>query len=58
MKHLIVFNPGAGKSEGADAFKKLIDEKFAGLDYEVYETTGPRSVIPFLRKYLKEQKDP
>ena len=57
MKHLIVFNPGAGKSEGADAFKKLIDEKFAGLDYEVYETTGPRSVIPFLRKYLKEQKD-
>ena len=57
MKHLIVFNPGAGKSEGADAFRKLIDEKFAGLDYEVYETTGPRSVIPFLRKYLKEHKD-
>ena len=57
MKHLIVFNPGAGKAEDADAFRALIKEKFAGLDYEVYETTGPRSVIPFLRKYLKEQKD-
>ena len=57
MKHLIVFNPGAGKENGADAFRALIKEKFAGLDYEVYETTGPRSVIPYLRKYLKEQKD-
>ena len=57
MKHLIVFNPGAGKDNGADAFRALIKEKFAGLDYEVYETEGPRSVIPFLRKYLKEQKD-
>ena len=57
MKHLIVFNPGAGKNEGADAFRKLIDEKFAGLDYEVYETEGPRSVIPFLKKYLAKEKD-
>ena len=57
MKHLIVFNPGAGKNEGAEAFRKLIDEKFAGLDYEVYETTGPRSVIKFLKDYLPKQKD-
>ena len=58
MKHLIVFNPGAGNSkEGADAFKALIKESFAGLDYEIYETEGPRSVIPFLKKYLPEQKD-
>ena len=58
MKHLIVFNPGAGKNDGrAEAFRALIKEKFAGLDYEVYETEGPRSVIPFLRKYLPEQKD-
>ena len=58
MKHLIVFNPGAGKNnDAAEAFRALIKEKFAGLDYEVYETTGPRSVIPFLKKYLKEQKD-
>ena len=55
MKHLIVFNPGAGKNmDGADAFKAQIKESFAGLDYEVYETTGPRSVIPFLKNYLKK----
>ena len=58
MKHLIVFNPGSGKNnEQAEAFRKTINEKFAGLDFEVYETTGPRSVIPFLKKYLKEHKD-
>ncbi len=58
MKHLIVFNPGSGKNnEQAESFRNLIKEKFAGLDYEIYETTGPRSVIPFLKKYLKEQKD-
>ena len=57
MKHLIVFNPSAGKSEDAEAFRKLINEKFAGLDFEVYETEGPRSVIPFLKKYLAKQKD-
>ena len=57
MKHLIVFNPGAGKNEGTEPFRKIIDEKFAGLDYEVYETEGPRSVIPFLKKYLAKQKD-
>ena len=58
MKHLIIFNPGAGKnSDAAEAFRALINEKFAGLDFEIYETEGPRSVIPFLKKYLKEQKD-
>ena len=57
MKHLIVFNPSAGNNGATEAFRALIKEKFAGLDYEVYETEGPRSVIPFLRKYLKEQKD-
>ena len=57
MKHLIVFNPGSGKNNENQSFKDLIKEKFAGLDYEIYETTGPRSVIPFLKKYLKENKD-
>ena len=28
-----------------------------GLDYEIYKTTGPRSVIPFLKEYLKKEKD-
>jgi diacylglycerol kinase (ATP) len=57
MKHLIVFNPGSGKNNENQSFKDLIKEKFAGLDYEIYETTGPRSVIPFLKEYLKKNKD-
>ena len=57
MKHLIVFNPGSGKNNQAQSFRDLIKEKFAGLDYEIYETTGPRSVIPYLQKYLKVAKD-
>ena len=57
MKHLIVANFKAGKNKNPDEFKKLIEDSFNGLDYEIYETTGPRSVIPFLRKYLKDHKD-
>ena len=57
MKHLIVFNPGSGKNNQEQSFRDLIKEKFAGLDYEIYETTGPRSVIPYLQKYLKVAKD-
>ena len=58
MKHLIVFNAGAGKNnERADAFRAQINESFAGLDFEIYETEGPRTVIPFLKKYLAQHKD-
>ncbi len=58
MKHLIVFNAGAGKNkERAEAFRAKIEESFKGLDYEIYETEGPRAVIPFLKKYLNEHKD-
>ncbi|MCQ2800918.1 MAG: YegS/Rv2252/BmrU family lipid kinase [Bacilli bacterium] len=58
MKHLIVFNPGSGKNnEQVESFKQFINERFAGLDYEIYETTGPRSVIPFLKEYLKNNKE-
>ena len=58
MKHLIVFNAGGGKNnERAEAFKAEIASAFAGLDYEVYETEGPRAVIPFLKNYLSKCKD-
>lgn len=58
MKHLIVFNAGAGKNnERADAFKEQIKKAFEGLDYEIYETEGPRAVIPFLKNYLSKNKD-
>ena len=58
MKHLIVFNAGAGKNnERAEAFETEIKKAFEGLDYEVYETEGPRAVIPFLKNYLAKNKD-
>ena len=58
MKHLIIFNAGAGKNkERIDAFKAQIEESFKGLDYEVYETEGPRKVIAYLRKYLTKNKE-
>ncbi len=56
MKHLIVVNEKAGHEKDNAAFKNLIDSVFAGLDYEIYTTTGPRSVIPFLKKYLKDNE--
>ena len=55
MKHLIVVNGSAG---GFDpSFETKIKEAFKGLDYEIYKTTGPKSVIPFLKEYLMKQKD-
>ena len=58
MKHLIVFNAGAGNNkERADAFKMKIADSFKGLDYEIYETEGPRAVIPYLKNYLSKNKD-
>ena len=55
MKHLVVVNGNAGSY--TPEFESKISEAFKGLDYEVYKTTGPKSVIPFLKEYLKKQKD-
>ena len=55
MKHLVVVNGSAGSY--TPEFESKISEAFKGLDYEVYKTTGPKSVIPFLKEYLKKQKD-
>lgn len=55
MKHLIVVNGNAGGFN--KGLEEKINEAFKGLDYEIYKTTGPRSVIPFLKEYLKKNKD-
>ena len=55
MKHLIVVNGNAGSYN--PEFEGMIDAAFKGLEYEVYKTTGPKSVIPFLKKYLKDHKE-
>ena len=57
MKHLIIVNGGAGSIKDTEAFKKEIDSAFVGLNYEIYQTTGPRSVIPFLKEYLSKNSD-
>ena len=55
MKHLIIFNPAAGKAnDGGAAFEQKIKESFEGLDYEIYKTQGPRAVVEFLKGYLKK----
>ena len=55
MKHLIVVNGSAGSY--TPEFEAKIGDAFKGLDFEVYKTTGPKSVIPFLKEYLKKNKD-
>ena len=52
MKHLIVLNGAAGSFTAS--LEEQVNEAFKGLDFEVYKTEGPRSVIPFLKEYLKK----
>lgn len=55
MKHLIICNTHAG--HGTEAKDKAL-EAFKGLEFEIYETTGPRSVIAYLKDYFKKHKEP
>ena len=52
MKHLIVLNGNAGSMTAT--LEDEVKEAFKGLEFEIYKTTGPRSVIPFLKEYLKK----
>ncbi len=54
MKHLIIFNPSAGKGKDGAQFEEVINKSFEGLDFEIYKTEGPRKVIPFLKDYFKK----
>ncbi len=56
MKHLIVINLASGQYN-SDLVNK-INDAFKGLDYEIYKSTAPKSVIVFLKEYLtKNNKD-
>ena len=57
MKHLVVLNGSILANKPDVISRELVDKAFKGLDYEVYETTAPRSVVPFLKKYLADHKD-
>ena len=54
MKHLIVINDKAGIPSEKEALLAQVDVDFKGLDYEVYKTTAPRSVIEFLKEYFSK----
>lgn len=53
MKHLILLNSHAGKGED---LKVKIEEAFKGLDYQVFESTAPRSITAYLKEYFKKEK--
>ena len=57
MKHLIVLNGSIVANKPYAINKDMVDKAFKGLDYEIYETTAPRSVVPFLKEYLSKHKD-
>ena len=56
MKHLIVLNSSILPNKPDVISKEIVEKAFKGLDYEIYETTGPRSVVEFLKKYLKDHE--
>ena len=56
MKHLIVVNKNAGQGKDWDNLKTKIEEAFKNDQYEIYYTEGPRMVIPYLKKYLTDNK--
>lgn len=55
MKHLIIINRSSGGENTKANLSEEILANFKGLDYEVYLTTGPREVIPYLRNYFKKE---
>ena len=56
MKHLIVLNSSIFETKRDLISKEMINDAFKGLDYEIYETTGPRSCVDYLKKYLDDNK--
>ena len=57
MKHLIILNSKAGQEKDLEAFKAQVEDAFKGLNHEIYLTTGPRSVIPYLKEYLSKNNE-
>ena len=55
MKHLILINSFAGKAKDIE---NIVKRDFEGLDYSVYVSEKPRSVINYLKGYFdKENKE-
>ena len=46
------YNEKTDSGKGKEGLEEQIKNSFAGLDYEVYKTEGPRSAISFLRELI------
>lgn len=59
MKHYFIENPNSGKNNKIDVVKELVipaaDQ--AGIDYEIYHTTGPGDATRFCKEKAQEAKD-
>lgn len=55
MKHLIILNRAASSGSNKDEIIPLIKKAFENLDYEIYETTAPRSAVAYLKGYFKKE---
>ena len=56
MKHLLIMNTHSS-SDDKEALKNEILKSFEGLDYELYETKGPKDATKFLKEYFKKNKE-
>lgn len=56
MKHLIVITMHSGREDKVD-LKKEILSCFDNLDFEVYETKGPKDATKYLKEYFKKHKE-
>ena len=58
MKHLVVINPKSGYVvKNYSALTAEISKAFAGLDYELYETTSPKDLTSYLEKRFAKDNE-
>lgn len=56
QKHIFILNPAAGKGQAAGIEKEIRAIcDVAGLDYEIYQTTGPDNGEAYVRRCCEEQ---
>ena len=59
MKHIFLMNPAAGKDEDKQALKQQIEKACteAGIEYEIYKTTGPHDATAHVEACCKAEPD-
>lgn len=54
MKHVIIINPIAGVSNNIEDLKKIVEDNFKELDYQIYFTNGVKDATRFVKEYLNK----